>query len=248
MAVTRGADAASAAVAGVGFRLPALAGVGVLTFAYVSVLYHVTDVVGGSMALLAVVGGALALAAATARLVRPRTATVVAVVLLAGGFVGYLDAIPESQRALLLSGRIVSDTVALLTGLSVLRLTEAGAWALAAAPAPVFLSWYLAVRRRYVPSVAVGGGALGLFVLTGDAGGLTALAGVVGATAAVGLGTLATRGGTSRQVDALTATLAAMIVVALTVSVVPGGAAAPLGAHAGPTTVESNLVDSTDGV
>ncbi|MFB6303014.1 MAG: DUF3488 and DUF4129 domain-containing transglutaminase family protein [Haloferacaceae archaeon] len=240
-------DAADANTAG-GFRLLALAGVALLTFSYVSVLYRVTDVAGGSLALLALVGGALALAWATARLVRPRTATLVAAVLLVAGFAGYLLSVPPSQRALLLSGRIVPDTVALLTGLSVLRLTEASAWAMGVAPGPVFLSWYLAVRGRYVAGVAVGGVALGLFVLTGDAGGFTTLTGVVGAAAAVGLGGLATRGGTPAQVDTLTATLAAMVVVSASLSLVPSGAATPLVPESSAPTVESSLVEAEDTV
>lgn len=247
---TTAASARAGEPDGVGFRLPALAGVGLLTFSYTSVLYHVTDVTGGSLALLALVGGALGLASATARLVSPRTAALVAAVLLTGGFAGYLLSVPPSQRALLLSGRVVADTAALLTGLSALRLTEAGVWAMAVAPGPVFLSWYLAVRGRYVAGVAVGGVALGLFVLTGDAGRLTTLAGVVGAAAAVGLGRMASRGGTPAQVDALTATLAAMVVVSASLSVVPAGATTPLasGSGSGPTTVEASLVESEDTV
>ncbi|MFB6281798.1 MAG: DUF3488 and DUF4129 domain-containing transglutaminase family protein [Haloferacaceae archaeon] len=242
------AEGADAADGGIGFRPPALAGVGLLTFSYVRVLYHVTDVTGGSLALLGLVAGALVLATATARLVRPRTAAAVAAALLGGGFAAYLLSIPASQRALLLSGRVVGDTAALLTGLSALRLTEAGVWAMGVAPGPVFLSWYLAVRGRYAGSVAVGGVALCLFVLTGDAGRLTTLAGVVGAAAAVGLGRMAARGGTPARVDALTATLAAMVVVAASLSVLPAGAVSPVATGGGSPTVEASLVEAGDSV
>ncbi|MFB6304921.1 MAG: DUF3488 and DUF4129 domain-containing transglutaminase family protein [Haloferacaceae archaeon] len=231
-----------------GFRLPALAGVGLLTFSYVSVLYHVTDVVGGALVFLALVGAVLALAVATARLVRPRTAALFAAVLLTGGLVVYLRSVPESQRALLLSGQVVADTVALLTGLSVIRLTNAGVWATAVAPGPVFLSAYLAVRERYVPSVTVGGATLAFFVLTGDAGTFTTLAGVVGGTAAVGLGTLAERGGAAPQLDVLTATLAAMVVVSATLSVLPATATGPFTPASATPTVESSLVEAEDSV
>jgi transglutaminase-like putative cysteine protease len=244
----RALDLEAADETGVGFRLPALAGIGLLTFSYVSVLYHVTDVVGGVFVLLALVAASLALATATARLVAPATAGAVAAVLLAGGFAVYVFSVPESQRALLFSGRIVSDTVALLTGLSVIRLTNAGVWAMAIAPGPVFLSWYLAVRGRYVAGVTVGGVALGLFVLTGDADVLTTLAGVVGATAAVGLGNLERHGGGPPQLDTLTAVLAAMVVVSATLSLVPAGAAGPLAPQSQSPTVESSLVEAQDSV
>ena len=232
----------------VGFRLPALAGIGLLTFSYVSVLYHVTDVVGGVFVLLALVAASLALATATARLVAPATAGAVAALLLAGGFAVYVFSVPEAQRALLFSGRIVSDTVALLTGLSVIRLTNAGVWAMAIAPGPVFLSWYLAVRGRYVSGVTVGGAALGLFVLTGDVDVLTTLAGVVGATAAVGLGNLERHGGGPPQLDTLTAVLATMVVVSAALSRVPAGAAGPLAPQSQSPTVESSLVEAQDSV
>jgi transglutaminase-like putative cysteine protease len=128
----------------------------------------------------------------------------------------------------------------------VLRLTAADVWALAVAPGPVFLSWYLAMRERYAWSVAVGGTALGLFVLTGDAGTTTTLVGVLGAGTALGLGTLDRYGATVAQLDTLVAVLAAMVVLAATLSVVPGGAAQPLLPDRGSPTVEASLVDSPD--
>ncbi|MFB6156331.1 MAG: DUF3488 and DUF4129 domain-containing transglutaminase family protein [Haloferacaceae archaeon] len=265
-------DGAALAVDDYGFRLAALAGVGMLVFSYVSVLYHVTDVVGGAFVFLALVAAVLGLAVATARLLRPRSAALLAVALLAGGLLAYLLSVPESQRALLLSGRVVADTVALLSGLSVIRLTNAGVWATAVAPGPVFLVAYLALRGRHVASVTVGGGTLVFFVLTGDAGPFTTLAGVVGGTAAVGLGTFAERRGAARrdriapdrpersrtrsprhepgrrEVLDLTATLAAMVVASATLSVAPGSAAGRLSSGSSSPTVESTLVDAADSV
>jgi len=229
-------------------RSAALLGVAVLTLSYGSVLYHITDVVGGSFFLALLVVAALVAGVTAAEALRVRQATGLAVVLLVGGLTTYLWLIPDSQLALLTVGRIVSDTVALLTGLSVLRLTEAGIWAMAVAPGPVFLSWYLAVRRQYAWSVAVGGVALGLFVLTGDADVPTTLAGVVAATAAVGFGTLERRGGSTAQLDTLAVVLAVMVVLTASVSIVPGGAAQPLLPNRGSPTVESNLVTAGDSV
>ncbi|AUV83316.1 transglutaminase [Salinigranum rubrum] len=228
------------------FRGAALVGVLVLTLSYLSVLSHVTNVVGGNRVFVLLVVGTFLLATALGRFLRVRTAVFFTAVLLVGGTVTYFLAIPASQLSLLSTERLLSDTVALLTGLSVLRLTAADVWALAVAPGPVFLSWYLAMRERYAWSVAVGGTALGLFVLTGDAGTATTLVGVLGAGLALGLGTLDRHGGTVAQLDTLVAVLAAMVVLAATLSVVPGGAAQPLLPDRGSPTVEASLVNSPE--
>ncbi len=242
-----GTDADDAAETG--YRAAALASVAALTYAYASVLYHVTDVVGGTEAMLAILGGSVVAGAAFGRFVRPRWALFITVVLGAAGGAAYFLAIPESQLALLSVDRIVSDTVALLTGLSVLRLTAAGVWAMAIAPGPVFISWYFAVRGRYVWSVVAGGAALSLFVLTGDAGTVTTLVGVGGATAAVGFGTLERWGGAVLQLDTLAMVLAAMVVLSATLSVVPGGGTAgPLVPDRGSPTGETNLVNASEEV
>ncbi|MFB6107919.1 MAG: transglutaminase domain-containing protein [Haloplanus sp.] len=243
-------DARPPLAAAVDFRRATLVAVGVLTLSYASVLYHVTDVVGGRTLMLAVLAGAVGLALTVGRVLRPRTAAFLTLLFVAGGFAAYFLSVPESQRALLSTGRVASDTVALLTGLSVLRLTQADVWALAVAPAPVFLSGYLAVRRWYASSVVVGGVTLGLFVLTGDAGTVQTLVGVVAGAAAVGLGTLDRHGGSAVQLDTLAVVLVAMTLLAATLSVVPGaGAAEPLLPSDRPTpTAESTLVDASDHV
>jgi transglutaminase-like putative cysteine protease len=228
------------------FRRAALAGVGLLTLSYLGVLHNVTTVVGGNRVFLLLVTGTVLLATALGRILRVRSAVALTLVLLGAGTLTYFLAIPASQLSLLSPERILSDTVALLTGLSVLRLTAADVWALAIAPGPVFLSWYLAMRGRYVWSVCVGGLALGLFVLTGDASVATTLVGVIGAGAAIGLGNLDRYGGTVAQLDTLVAVLAAMVVLAATLSVVPGGAAQPLLPDRGSPTVEASLVDTQE--
>jgi transglutaminase-like putative cysteine protease len=233
---------------GIDFRLTALLGVFVLTLSYLSVLATVTNVVGGTRLLILLVAGTFLLATGLGQFLRIRTALVLTTVLLVGGTVTYFLAIPASQLSLLSPQRILSDTVALLTGLSVLRLTAADVWALAIAPGPVFLSWYLAMRERYVWSATVGGTTLGLFVLTGDAGTATTLVGVLGAGTAIGLGSLDHYGGTVAQLDTLVAVLAAMVVLAATLSVVPGGAAQPLLPDRGSPTVEASLVDAPERV
>jgi transglutaminase-like putative cysteine protease len=230
------------------YRLVTLAALAVLTVSYGSVLYHVTDVVGGSRLMIAVLLGSASLAIAVGRVLRVRTAVFLTLLILGGGVTVYFLSVPASQRALISPGRLVSDTVALLTGLSVLRLTQANVWALSIAPAPVFLSWYLAVRRHYVGSVVVGGVALGLVVLTGDAGTFTTLAGVVGGAAVVGFGTLDRYGGSAAQVDTLVILFVAMVVVAATLSVAPTTRSGPvLPDRTSPTGVTS-FVDSGDSV
>ena len=226
----------------------AFAGLTALTGAYASVLWRVTDVVGGSTEFVVVVVAALALAALVGRYVGVRVALGVTSGLLVLGLLAYLFALPQSQVELLTPDRMLDDTVALLTGLSVLRLVGAGVWAVAVVPGPVFLSWYLAVRRRYVSAAVAGGTALALVVLTGDADAVTTVVGVLGATTMIAASTFERHGSGLAQADVLTALLAAMIVVSATFSVVPGAAGSPLLPDRGAPTVEGSLVDARDNV
>jgi len=218
------------------FRGAALGSVIVLTASYVSVLDRVAGLVGGSASdvpLTGVVGSsavvpvaAAALLAATvvAAFVRERTAIGATIALVVLGHLWYIQSSPATLGAVIEAGGVlVSDAATLLTGLSVVRMANAEAWAVGSVPAPAFLSWYLAVRRRYVASAAIGGAMLLVFVLTGDAGTLVTLAGVLGAAGAVGFGDLERRDAPIDQTDALAAAFAAMAVLSLTVSVVPGG-------------------------
>jgi transglutaminase-like putative cysteine protease len=230
-------------------RALALAGVAALTLSYASVLYHVADVTRGAETMLAVLAGSLVLGVVLGRYVGATTAGVVALGVAVAGFAGYVLSVPPDQRALLFTPQVLADTVALLTGLSVLRLTNAGVWALGVAPAPVLVSWYLAVRRRYVWSVVAGGAALSLLVLTGDAGPTTTLAGVVGGAVAVGVGEAERTGGLSPQFDAVVAVVAAMVVVTASLSAAAGGGAgAAFGSGVGSPTVESTVVEAQDNV
>jgi transglutaminase-like putative cysteine protease len=231
-----------------GSRALAVFGLGALTWSYLTVLWRVTDVVGGSVRFAVAVAAALALAAVVGRFVGVRVAVGVASLLVATGFSGYLLTLPASQLQLLTPTRIVNDTIALLTGLSILRLVGAGTWATAIVPAPVFLSWYLAVRRRYGLAAAAGGAALLLVVLTGDADGATALVGVIGATLAAAASTADRHGTGLRQADVLTVVLATMIVAAATLSVVPGAATSPILPDRDSPTVEASLVEADDSV
>ncbi|PSQ11300.1 transglutaminase, partial [Halobacteriales archaeon QS_5_70_15] len=182
------------------------------------------------------------------------TALVVAVAMVGGGGYVYVRTLPFGYGVLLEQATFVRDTIALLTGLSVLRIVNAGVWAQAAAPAPVFLTWYLALRRRYVAAVGVAGATLGLFVLTGDAAPPTVLFGVVGAAAAVGFGDLASRGAAPGAADAVAVVVAGMIALSLTLSVIPavggsgGGSPVLPGEGSGGGTVEASLINAGDDI
>ncbi|UPW02203.1 DUF3488 and transglutaminase-like domain-containing protein [Halorussus gelatinilyticus] len=234
----------------VSYHWLAVGSLGVTMVAYLSVLFHITDIVGGTATLAALVAATLLAGAATARRLRPLQAAALAFVLLAVGLVGYYLAVPSAYLVALSLGKVVADNVALLTGLSVLRMTEVGAWALGVAPAMVFAPWYLVLRRRYALAVGAAGTALGFFVLTGDLSNFATLVGTLGATASLGFGTLAHRGGTAAQVDILAVVLVAMVVLASTVSVVPGGAKSPIlpGSGASTPTVEQAFVTNEERV
>lgn len=202
------------------WRFAALASVAMVTASFLSVLYHVVDVVGGVSVFGPLVVASLALAVFF-RALPERLAAALATVLLAGGLAVYVVVMPDVYAAALSGERVLSDTIALLTGFSVLRMAEAGAWALAVTPGPVFLTWYFALRENYAASAAVGGLTLGFFVLTGDSGAVGTMVGVLGAFGALGFGTLDVHHGRRRQVEVVAAVLAVAVLASATVSAVP---------------------------
>ncbi|AXR76631.1 transglutaminaseTgpA domain-containing protein [Natrarchaeobaculum sulfurireducens] len=216
------------------FRLLALGSVLVLSASYVSVLQEVTRVVGGTESLFALAGAMIVLATVLARTIRPWTAAALALAAGSIGFVYYLEVAGVGVDALVsATDGVVGDTLTLATGMPVLQMVEAGTWTLAFVPAPVFLSWYLALRGRYALSVVPGGLALCFLVLTGDAGTIVTLLGTLSAIAAVGFGELARRGGSVAQVDLIAVLLALVIVLSLSVTFVPSGPATPTTAASG---------------
>jgi len=221
--------------------------VAVVVAAYLSVLYDVTSVVGESATLVGVVAGALALAAVL-RALPSKYAFGLAVALLAGGLVAYLLAVPRAYYAALSPTRVLQDTVALLTGYSVLRMPAAGTWAVAVAPAPTFLAAYFAARREYALAAGLAGATLGFFVLTGDASTTVTLVGVLAAAGAVAFGTLAVHDAGGRQVQVVAAVLAVMVVASATVTAVPGGRSPLVPAEATTTTGSLVNADSYVGV
>jgi len=229
-------------------RNPAVLGVVLATLSYLSVFYHVTDVVGGVVPLVAevVIAAGVGLVAATR--LRERVAVGVAVVGFAAALGVYVASVPESQRALFTVGRLAQDLLALSSGLSVLRLINAGTWALSLAPVPTFVVAYLAGRGRHVWAATVAAATTGFFVLTSDAGVAAALAGAVGATTAVGLAGLAGAGrrGLVAQWDTVVVIVTAMVLVTSLVTVVPGGGNTVV--PGGSPSVESSLASNNDRV
>ena len=231
-------------------RLLALAGMAGLMGTFLSVLYRVSDVAGDAPTFLLLAAATLVAATVVARFVPERIALMLAALLLAAGAYVYLTQLPRDVAAEETLVLFVSDGVELLTGLSVLRIVNVGLWALAATPAPTFVAWYLALRRRYVAAVVAGGSMLTLFVLTGDAGDALALLGVIAAAGAVGFGDSERRGGDLAVAETVAVVLAAMVTVALFVSIVPTGGADPLdiGFGSDDATVESSLTSADDSV
>jgi transglutaminase-like putative cysteine protease len=196
--------------------------VAVVVATYLSVLYDVVTVVDDPTLFVGVVVGAVVLAGVLRAL--PWTYAVgLASAILVGGLALYLSAVPPAYFDALSPLRVLQDTVALLTGYSVLRMPAAGAWATAVAPAPTFLAAYLAFRGQHTRAAGVAAATLGFFVLTGDSTTTTTLVGVLAAAGAVGFGTLAAHAASARQTQVLTVVLAVMIVGSATVTAVPGG-------------------------
>ena len=211
-----------------GPRAVAVAAVAALTATYLSVLYRVADVAGDVTLFAAVVVAALLAGAAFGRVLPESLAVPLTVAIAAVGGALYVPTIPGGYELLGRLDLLLTDVVALLTGLSILRIINAGVWATVVAPVPVFLSWYLTARRQYVSAVAVGTATLVFFVLTGDAGPTLALFGVIAAAGAVGVGDVDRRGGRLIEADGVAVVVAAMVILTATVTLVPTGSGDPL--------------------
>lgn len=228
-------------------RVGALCGVALVLGAFLSVLHEILVVTGDPTRLYYVVAGAALAGTVLAGLIRPRTAALLGAVAVLGGTYLYVASLPGGAEFLALLSPMLDDVVALLSGLSVLRIVNADVWAIAAAPGPVFLAWYLGLRRHYVAAGAVGAGALAVVVLTGDATVETTLAGVLGVTLAAALGDCDRRGEALRNADGVVVVLATMVVLTLVIGAVPGAAGAlfsteGFGFGSESETMESSLV------
>lgn len=221
-------------------RLGALLGAIGLLVAFVTVLHELVTVTGDPRQLRYVAAGALLSATFFARYIRPRTALGVGFAALAIGLSIYLSAadVGFQPRGVLI------DSLRLGTGMSVLQIDEATVWALSVTPAPIFLAWYFALRRRYGVSALVGSAAVGFFVLTGDADPTVTLLAVVAAAAMLGFGDLERGEGTVGTAEYLVPILVVMIVTPLFVSVIPAGGA-PVGLNTGSGSGVDSSADRT---
>ncbi|WP_435344615.1 transglutaminaseTgpA domain-containing protein [Haloarchaeobius sp. HRN-SO-5] len=235
------------------FRLFALAGLAMLTATWVTVLYKLTLTLGGSTTLLVLVTGSIALAAVLSRLISTRTAALLTAGLLVVSYGTYILSTPNGLQLLVQAwDKILADSIALLTGLTILRLKEAHLWVLGFAPAPAFFSWYLAFRRRYIWAAVVGGLAFLVLVLTGDATTVLGSQGwlqrgmlfgaTLGGIAMVGFGELEHRDGSIMQADVLVV-LFTLMLIASAIQLPFTGSALRL-VEGSPSTVEGSLTNS----
>ncbi|MDS0241344.1 MULTISPECIES: transglutaminase domain-containing protein [unclassified Haloferax] len=236
-------------------RLTLLAGL-VLIGSFLSPLYHITDVVGGVGWLVLAVASAFGVGTIAARVLPAKIGLGVGVFLFVLGLGGYLWAIPNAYVALL-SFRLLSDLVVLVLGeLSVLQIVRADLWAIAIAPAPVFGTWYLLVRRRYDLAAWVGGLTLLFFVLTGDASEALTLVGVAGAMGVLGFGSLDRAGASWPQIREIGLVLTAVIVVSrlalpVTARLTTSPSDSPVSGLSGSSqtlTLEGSLINAPDRV
>ncbi len=220
-----------------------------LVVAYVRVLREITRFVGGSSTLLGLVVLSLLAGTVAAVTIRERTAVALGLVTAVMAFAYYFNAAGvDLATALAALDQVLSDAYTLATGLELLRVVEARTWALAYAPVPTFLTWYLALRRHYGAATIPGGLALGFLVLTGDAGLTTTLGGALAGVGMVALGELERHDGTLDQADLLVVLLAVMVFLSLLVPLAPGGTVGDesLVPGEGSGTLEGSVASSQD--
>ena len=211
----------------------------VLVWTFTVVLDDVVATVGDPTVFRLVVVGSLVAATVVWPVVRFGRAIRAGAIVFAAGLLLYGLSVPAALRPSV----ALSGALDLVTGRSALWIVRADLWALLVTPVPVFLTWLLALQQRHVHAATVGGGSLCFLVLSGDAGLSVTLLGVVAAGGVVGLGDVMRRVRSVRAVEPLVVVLAVMVVAPFVFSVVPGGAAGPLGALGdSTTTMEENIV------
>ncbi|MHB9287055.1 transglutaminase domain-containing protein [Halobacteriales archaeon Cl-PHB] len=213
--------------------------------AFLRVLNDVVRVAGDPSGFYSLVALTIVGASLLARWLRVVVALAITSLLLALGLSWYIFSLPYDPALT----AMLESNLDLLSGQSVLQIRQADVWATSITPAPVFVTWYLAMRRWYASAVAVGGAMLGYLVLTGDAGGTVTLLGVVAGAGMIGFGDLDRRDGSLAGAEYVALVLAVMVVAPSVVMVVPGGGgAAPIsvgGGGGGAGTLEANLQQTT---
>lgn len=215
-------------------RRLALAGLGLTTVAFMSVLYRIAFETGGAFRLSLHAVIALGLAWYVADRYEPRTAAITFVVLALVSYAWYFLVVIEDlwllvEAPLLIAMHTVDDIMSIATGQSVLAIAATDAWAYAFAPGPLFLTWYFAIRRRYTVAAGIAGATMLLFVFSGDLGTWWTLVGALGVVLAIGFGTIEVTDAPASYREWVVILVAAMAVVGVLVPLVPsGGALGPL--------------------
>ncbi|AGN02453.1 transglutaminase domain-containing protein [Salinarchaeum sp. Harcht-Bsk1] len=207
-------------------RTLSLLGLVALTVGYCSTLYWVTTVAGGTAWLAGGIAVGLGLGVLFRGVQERRVLQIAGIGAVLGGVWYYTSAVPTIDPQMIT--RVTTDSVSMLSGISVLELAAVDVWIAALIPIPVFLTTYFALRGRYEYAVAAGGWLLVFLALTGDATLLETLLGTVGAVLALGFGELDRRDGAVTAADLLVALVAVMAVFAVVVPMVPSGSASAL--------------------
>ncbi len=202
-------------------RWSALAGLLVLTAAYVREFYAATAVVTSTRRFLIVLILAVIAAVLSGELLTDRQAAIGAAGLSVIGLLYYINAAPGGWELLSSIPTVVRNLFVLATGTTILSIVSVDLWVLAVTPGPVFLSWHLALRSRYGAAAGVGVIPLLFLLLTGDLSLEAGLLGVLAAVACVGCGELARARAAFGQVDILAIVMAVMLVSSLAVTVIP---------------------------
>ena len=202
-----------------GNRLVALGSVGVALGVSTHVLYRFVDVTGATGDFLVLVGVMLALATASAWLFRPRWAALLGFSLFGGGLIWYQTTLGGSAPI----EAYVTDALWVLSGNSLLTITNVTEWAFAIAPGHLFLGWYLALRARYDRAMIVVGVVTLVFVLTGDLIFFQAVLVVAFGTLAVVAGDFAAVGREFSSAQSVSIALSLMLVGSVLAAAVPIG-------------------------
>jgi len=230
-------------------RRLALASTLVVLATVLTVFYDLTTTFGGTPWLVLYVALAFAGATLAARRAPTRLGVAAAVALLSVGLLGYVVLLPSQYYGLFTLDAFLDDLGGWLTGQSVKLMLEADLWAVGIAPAPVFLTWYLALRGRYDAATLSGAAALGFFVLTGDLGGAATLVGVAGLLSLAGFGAVATAEGGWRQLQEVGLVVGLVLLLTRLVQVVPASGGGTLGSGGGDgegATLERTLLGDRD--
>ena len=225
-------------------RIGAIGGVALLLASTVVVLYDLLLLVGAGRGVLWVTLAALVAGTVAARAIEERIALALAAGGAAAASVVYVLASPFAPGSLVDAVSLLAlDAGRLLTGLTLGAVIDVALWVQLFLPIPVFLAWYLVLRRHYLASVVVAAVALAVPVLTGDALIVHTTAGAIGALFAVGLGRLDLRGGSLRQGEALVVVVLLIALLALAVPFVPAAADGDAGVGSGTVDGITGLAD-----